>query len=196
MKLTLCAFYVSLVSLANAKNQSPSGNFTGIVKVACIGFNGDDLDENSLTVFAQALEESYDILDDSKKKGTYINADYICRVCSNDDNGGKPSKKPTWRPRFAIQGEDGTLEFKVDWICGDMCPGDDFLVSSFLRSTATGTTLDDVSGIRGAPIMGNENVNKWEKHLVRTLIDTRRNDFRAAESCTIAVVPGGVLSSK
>jgi hypothetical protein len=204
MKLAFAAFLVSIVSLVHAKSHA-SENFTGVVKVECDGINSDNLDDLSATVFAQALEESYDALDDIKKKGTYINVDWVCKSCVNDDR-----YKPAYRrPRLANEGGQGTsgLEFNVDWICGDMCPGDDFLATSFLGSSLTprtGTALDVAvatavtSSVRGVlvPVKSDVNVAEWEKHLIRALIDTRRTDFRAGKSCKITVVPGVVLDTK
>jgi hypothetical protein len=183
MKIVLSALFIGFASLVHAKRTSVSDpGFTGIAKVTCDGINSNDLDDLSKTVIAQALEETYDELQDSQKKGTYVKVDWVCTNCWVDDVYRR-RRRPGFTSKSEQEDSTSSLEFTVDWICGDKCPGEDFLATSFLEST----------GIRGA---NNDNtVQKWEKRLIRALIDTRRADFRAGESCAIKIIPSDVMGA-
>jgi hypothetical protein len=194
MKLVFSAIFVSICSNA-IHGKRISASFSGIVKVSCDGMDVNKLDDISMTIFSQAVEDSYDDLDETKKKGTYINVGYVCTsLCKNDDTR---RKKPRYLSKEAQEGN--YMEFEVDWICGDNCPGDDFVASSFSdsiigdgASIASSATIGSVRGT--TMIKGDADVGAWENHLIRTLIDTRRNDFRAIDSCMIKVVPGSTVS--
>jgi hypothetical protein len=186
MKIVLSALVIGFASLVHAKRGSVTApGFTGVAKVTCDGINSNDLDDLSMTVIAQALEETYDELQDYQKNGTYVKVDWACTSRCWYDDVYKRRRRPGFKS--SSEQEDSSLEFTVDWICTDKCPGDDFLATSFLESSST-------TGIRGAN--NGNTVQKWEKHLIRALIDTRRPEFRAGESCTINVVPGVISDSK
>jgi hypothetical protein len=189
MKIVVSALFIGFASMVHAKRASVSApGFTGIAKVTCDGINSNDLDDLSMTVIAQALEETYDELQDYQKNGTYVKVDWVCTNCGLDDRYRRKR-----RPGFTSKSEQegSSLEFTVDWICADKCPGDDFLATSFLEATPVAMDI-------GSTTTGDNNnaIQMWEKRLIHALIDTRRTDFRAAESCAIKIIPGVVMGTK
>jgi hypothetical protein len=190
--LKLLSFLLGVAYVYGEQTTSASKSktfFSNIIQVKCDGINTNILDDISMTVFSQALEDSYDKLDNTKTNDTYINVGWACLSGCKTDDRLNPKKR---RPRLQNGDEDNTMKFEVDWICGDVCPDDNFVTSSFTRSTLSQYTSSNIGNkLRGTSptVQGDVNVAEWEKNLVRTLIDSRRKDFRAAESCTIVTIP-------
>jgi hypothetical protein len=170
--------------------------FSNVIQVECDGIDINTLDDISLTVFSQAIEESYDDVDNTKTNGTYINVGWACLSSCKIDDRINPKKR---RPRLVNNGVE-TIKFEVDWMCGDSCPDTNFATTSFTRSTSTQASGHaksyNTGSLRGSlpTIKGDVNVAEWEKNLVRTLIDSRRKEFRPVEVCTILTVPSDNLS--
>jgi hypothetical protein len=197
----LISFLLGIACIHGEQTTSTSKSktmFSNVIQVVCDGIDTNTLDDISMTVFSQALEESFDDIDNAKTNGTYINVGWACLSgCKTDDNIN-PKKR---RPRLQNGKQEGnTMKFEVDWICGDLCPDDNLVTSSFTREFSTSmqntgsSNIGIIGNLRGTlPNMKGDDVNnnviEWEKNLVRTLIDSRRKDFRATEACMIMTVP-------
>jgi hypothetical protein len=199
----LILIVVVVVSLLAPGTQGSTGggkSQTGVVRVTCDGINPDELDDDSMTIFAQSLESSYgddNYNDNTMKHGTFVKVHWACSICRDDDKSKRRHRPPSLvgedEEDYDIDEEEDddeavndTMEFDVNWICGDLCPDDNFVVSSF-----TDYFVQAYNGLRGAmgTRTGDSKVVEWEKNLINTLINTNSTTeaFRTVETCTIKV---------
>jgi hypothetical protein len=168
MKLSFCTFLLSAVSTAAIiiGVDSKQVGTPVRVEVKCNGLDIEKLDAVSGTVLTHILEESYGKVRGTKGKDLTITSFRSARI----------PKRPSWT-------------------CGPLCPDDD---NVDLAEDDTATTYwngqwecDATTGALCVPETNEHKdaVTTWEEMFVWGLVETRRMNFRAVESCDITLQP-------
>jgi hypothetical protein len=208
MKFTpLTILLLSGFTMNAVRGQNTGTNGSPVqIDVSCHGIDADKLDVLSSVVFGQVLEESYaksldlqftdSFLTVSENENwPYSSCGSLCR--NNDDTYKRNVRRPpTGNKANEINfedivpiGGDDEMNFEGFFTCGSLCDdgkSDDEMLLSL--------THKENGNIRGKSNDSSFDMGEWEKNLVRSLIDTRRRDFRAVEDCKI-MMKAGVLDA-
>jgi hypothetical protein len=197
--ISLSFLLLSLSNMSIVRGQTDSHNEIPVqIEVTCDGMNAPKLDTVSATVFGQVLEESYTISLDSQITGSFVKVSEdaswpysscgsLCR--NNDDTYKRRVRRPPTANENEISFEDvgrasDAMYFEGHFTCGSFCADGQKDVDMLF------STIAEKDGSYRGGSNGSIDMVKWENHFIRSLIDTRRNDFRAFKDCKITMKTG------